>query len=1219
MIAMRRECLTGDEIRQALRGELPAAEFDSAISHLDRCESCRESAETLREGETGIADGFVPGVVDELQNETACQVALCKIIQTPKSQVDAFVPSDLSTMPCEKLGPYRLMDALGAGGMGTVYLAEHERLKRKCAIKLLPRERVDQPGWLERFDREMTTIASLQHEHVVCATDAGHESGWHYLVMEHLDGMDVSRIASRVDQLSVEDSCEIARQAALGLAHIHDSGLVHRDIKPSNLMLTRRGTVKILDLGLVLSGDDPLAVDDRLTTVGHVMGTMPYMAPEQLTDSRLVSPLSDIYALGATLYRLIAGRPPHGRKRGLAAQVLAITNTDPARLDTIRDDVDLGVVELVSQMLDRDPARRPQSAVEIASRLSDLGKPSDLKKLVREAARRPNPEVATSLSLFPSVGIQADASTGKAWRHWIFGAVAASLVLLAAMVIKIQTDKGDLIVHSEVDGLTVLIKQGEKVVDRLTIDSTEDNRKVLHKGTYRVEIEGGGTALKLSDEVVTIGRGESEEISISKLAEKQIDRVVDSMNTITSDPKPVPPTAGGEFGAYLDYEYVDILSPLRRSQDAIENETDLDDVGDAMVDAVVFFESAPTGGLHIDDETHRDVTNAILKRARDLGGLKSKIPPPRDSNAFQVSDSEHFMWYFNETFHRLPIKITLAASAKELRDGNGRSRAAALTFLKNAKPETRKPFDSFSVSNVIRGCSALVAVRGNESVWDELPLDQREEASALALETALRFCDMHGMDPMSIPSIEMALKSKRQEDLSDLERRAMKLPPKVDPSAIVSMDLDNDGIKDSVIFEPAGEDPVPNATEPSSTKKSSERVFQGKSLDEWLATMAVEQDPLTLGRIIMAVESLTKDSAARAGAAAETLRLTRRFGGFVTSSPSPNTVGVVTSADPSPVFMHYLRETFRNYFPDPGIEAIATELGENVGNEKSKIASILLLWDYVINDVNLTRSMESWFGISKDDETRRRQCRQMVVDLIRVSGEFSNNSTHQDLLIKNEAAKYARECALKIQLLIGEPVSDHVVLKNHVITEIDKAFERKKVSADNEDNFGFGNASPLQMSEAVLAAAIQMASEPGEGEFSAITSDEHWELYLDRLVNRSAFFANHLILHLGLFDRVKQSHPQKLLDKIEIQVEEVANNPYGMAAVHAFDRSSQNSIWVKALPFVAEATTNPDKVLELLTEIDVNANNNPPPGGFPAPNLIDQVDEAIEILKKRVK
>ena len=158
--------------------------------------------------------------------------------------------------------------------MGTVYRAFHSRLKRRVAVKVLPQHRWANAVAVSRFEREMEAIGSLDHENIVGASDAGSDNGLHFLVMEYVDGLDLSRISRRLGPLPVATVCEIGRQAALGLQHAHENGLIHRDVKPSNVMLahpTRRGgntpTVKLLDLGLALLGDEHLVDGNDLTTV----------------------------------------------------------------------------------------------------------------------------------------------------------------------------------------------------------------------------------------------------------------------------------------------------------------------------------------------------------------------------------------------------------------------------------------------------------------------------------------------------------------------------------------------------------------------------------------------------------------------------------------------------------------------------------------------------------------------------------------------------------------------------------------------------------------------------------------------------------------------------------------------------------------------------------------------------------------------------------------
>lgn len=217
----------------------------------------------------------------------------------------------------------------------------------------------------------------------------------------------------------------------MGLGHIHASGLVHRDIKPSNLTLTRDGVVKILDLGLVLSGADPLPSDDRLTTVGHLMGTLAYMAPEQLVDSTTVDHRADLYALGATLYRLLSGAAPHAAARGLAPLVIAKTAKGAPAITDHRSDLPKPLTDLVTRLLDPDPDRRPQAAADVATALEPLAATARPERLVADALRHG----ATEEESFAPTPLVAPQTAGakeppRRRRFAAFAVAAAALPLL---------------------------------------------------------------------------------------------------------------------------------------------------------------------------------------------------------------------------------------------------------------------------------------------------------------------------------------------------------------------------------------------------------------------------------------------------------------------------------------------------------------------------------------------------------------------------------------------------------------------------------------------------------------------------------------------------------------------------------------------------------------------------------------------------------------------
>jgi hypothetical protein len=281
--------------------------------------------------------------------------------------------------------------------MGTVYKALHTSLKRVVAIKVLPPERVHDPHFLARFRREMEAVGKLNHPHVVQATDAGEAGGRHFLVMEFIDGPNLARVVELCGPLAVADACELARQAALGLQGAHEHGLVHRDVKPSNLILAPGGRVKLLDLGLVrLLGDAPVT---ELTGSGQALGTPDFMAPEQGSGSRGVDIRADLYSLGCTLYKLLAGEPPFGGPEYDSAlkKLRAHAEVPPPPIRGRREDVPEGLAAVLDRLLAKDPDGRYATPAEVAATLEPFAAGSDLTGLLQAARarepRRPEPAV----------------------------------------------------------------------------------------------------------------------------------------------------------------------------------------------------------------------------------------------------------------------------------------------------------------------------------------------------------------------------------------------------------------------------------------------------------------------------------------------------------------------------------------------------------------------------------------------------------------------------------------------------------------------------------------------------------------------------------------------------------------------------------------------------------------------------------------------------------
>jgi hypothetical protein len=268
------------------------------------------------------------------------------------------------------LGNHRILDRLGSGSMGEVYLAEHLFMKRKVAIKVLPVDEDCPPRLLERFYSEMQVLATLHHPHIVMAYDAGKVPPPHpgmpdmlYLAMELIPGGDLDQYVVDHGPVAIPQACEWIRQAAFGLQEAHDHQLIHRDMKPSNLLLTSQNQVKLVDFGLARQ------FSSRLTDPNALLGTVEFMAPEQSKDPSFVGSHADIYGLGATLFFLLTGEPPFPEVRSLSEALRMLQETRPRHLRQLRPDAPRELDALIDRMLDPDPPRRPALPLTVMNAL----------------------------------------------------------------------------------------------------------------------------------------------------------------------------------------------------------------------------------------------------------------------------------------------------------------------------------------------------------------------------------------------------------------------------------------------------------------------------------------------------------------------------------------------------------------------------------------------------------------------------------------------------------------------------------------------------------------------------------------------------------------------------------------------------------------------------------------------------------------------------------
>ena len=269
------------------------------------------------------------------------------------------------------LGNYLLLSKLGQGGMGTVYKALHTRMQRVVALKTL-KPGTSSPMFIERFYREVRAAARLNHPHAVAAYDADECELGHFLVMEFVDGEDLSTTIKRGGPLPIAEAITAIRHAAEALSYAHRFGIVHRDIKPANLMRDSEGNVKLADLGLArLQSDSESDIQEKagLTQAGTSLGTVDYISPEQAMDASSVDGRADIYSLGCTLHYLLIGRPVY-EEPTLMARLLAHRNALIPSLCERRSDVPAVLDELFRKMVAKDPNDRMTSMDDVIAALN---------------------------------------------------------------------------------------------------------------------------------------------------------------------------------------------------------------------------------------------------------------------------------------------------------------------------------------------------------------------------------------------------------------------------------------------------------------------------------------------------------------------------------------------------------------------------------------------------------------------------------------------------------------------------------------------------------------------------------------------------------------------------------------------------------------------------------------------------------------------------------
>jgi len=278
------------------------------------------------------------------------------------------------------LNKYKLIDLLGRGGMGSVFLAQHCTMNRRVALKVVSREIAEDPAALERFLNEARAIASLNHPNIVQAYSVDNEGSRYYIVMEYVDGPDLRRLVRDKGPLDYRRAADYVRQVAEGLAHAHAQKIIHCDIKPSNLLINSQGVVKILDMGLArLAGHGPTPSDERPESI---QGSVDYLAPEQARAEGPVDHRADIYALGCTLYFLLTGQPPFPEGT-VPERLMKHQSSEPPNVAQLRPDVPAELAAVCRKMMAKKPEDRYQTAQEVVEALSRWRLPPRPSRRVR--------------------------------------------------------------------------------------------------------------------------------------------------------------------------------------------------------------------------------------------------------------------------------------------------------------------------------------------------------------------------------------------------------------------------------------------------------------------------------------------------------------------------------------------------------------------------------------------------------------------------------------------------------------------------------------------------------------------------------------------------------------------------------------------------------------------------------------------------------------------